>query len=245
MPRPRADRRTISHRATNWLIVLALPAGPLALAGCGATSAQRVVGASVARTEAAGSARFVLETSVASPVTTFVGTVDFTHKTLEMVEYGPSTPGKVTMEVREVGNMGYSLVPALSTPARGWVAQRLSRKLNALQFPLYAISSGGRASVVGHAEFRGTATTQYVVRMAGGSRYGARVAPYSLNLWVDGHGRIRRALQVETETGVKGHKGPVMFTSSVSFSDFGARVDVQAPRHYVFAPAAAKKPERS
>jgi hypothetical protein len=206
---------------------------PAAISGCGAPSADAVVGSAVARTEAAGSARFVLNTSADSPVTTASGTVDFAKGQLAMVVNGSmSAPGKVSMEVRQIGDVEYSFVPLSPLNAAGWSAQRLPRELNALQFPLYAFSPADKAVAVGRGTFSGVRTTEFEIKMPGGTHYGVHVAPYSVNLWIDSRGRIREALQVETETGVPGHKGTIMSTSSVDFTDFGLPVHVQVPDHY-------------
>lgn len=150
----------------------------------------------------------------------------------------PGQPsGKVVMEVREIGDREYTLTPPLAQlRAGGWVATRVPRKLNELQFPLYAFSPGDKAVMVGHAKISGVATTKYEVKLPGGSFHSIHVAPYSLYLWLDRRGRIRRASQTEVETRVEGHKGPLVFTDSVEFADFGVPVRVQAPRHYTLSP---------
>ena len=215
----------LGPKGARWLLAATLlPLGAVTPA-YGVSRAQAVVGSAVARTEAAGSARFFLGTAAA-------GTVNFARGELQMSYYEPSTPGKVSEEVREIGDMEYSYIPVAPLNIVGWTAHNVSRKLNELQFPLYAVSPHDKAVAVGHATIFGATTTEYEVKAPGRSFHRQHVAPYSIYLWVDSGGRIRRAEQTEVETGIPGHKGPVTFTSSVEFTDFGLPVKVQAPAHY-------------
>jgi hypothetical protein len=223
--------RSQKLKAVGRLAAVMLLPGLGALAGCGA-SALSAVRSAIARTEAAGSARFVLSTSAGGPVTTAKGSVNFTDGELAMTVYGygPSGKGMVSMEVREIGDMEYSFVPFAPLDAAGWVARRVPRTLDELQFPLYALSARDKVSVEGHAKLQGVATTAYVIHMPGGTSDGVHVAPYPLLLYLDAKGRIRQAGQVASETGIKGHSGPLNFYSSVEFTDFGAPVHVQVPK---------------
>lgn len=74
--------------------------------------------------------------------------------------------------------------------------------------------------------------TTYVIDMPGRTSEGVHVAPYQLLLYLDATGRIRRAGQEESETGVKGHNGPLNSYASIEFTDFGVPVHVQVPKHY-------------
>lgn len=165
-------------------------------------------------------------------MTTAKGSVNFTDGELAMTVhgYGPSGKGMVSMEVREIGDMEYSFVPFAPLDAAGWVARRVPRTLDELQFPLYALSARDKVSVEGHAKLQGVATTTYVIHMPGGTSDGVHVAPYPLLVYLDAKGRIRQAGQVASETGIKGHSGPLNFYSSVEFTDFGAPVHVQVPK---------------
>jgi hypothetical protein len=170
-----------------------------------------------------------LASSVATVEAT--GVVDFTQGDLEISYY---QAGKVTLKIREIGDREYFFLVDAPLGASGWVAQRTPRRLNGLQFPLFAFSSHGEAVTIGRAPVSGVTTTEYEVQMPGGSNLGSvHAAPYALYLWIDGKGRIRRARQTEVETGVGGHKAPLTFTSSVEFTDFGVPVRIQAPRDYV------------
>ena len=217
--------RSLGLKRACWLLAAtSLPLGA-ATPAYGVSRAQAVVGSAVARTEAAGSARFFLGTAAA-------GTVNFARGELQMSYYEPSTPGKVSEEVREIGDMQYSYIPVAPLNTVGWTAHKVSRKLNELQFPLYAFSPHDKAVTVGHTTIFGAKTTEYEVEAPGVTFHRQHVAPYSIYLWLDSRGRIRRAKQTEVETGIPGHKKPVTITNLVQFTDFGLPVKVQAPEHY-------------
>ncbi len=209
------------------LAALGVTVAALVVSGCGSTRAQDAVASAIAKTEAAGSAHFAIGSNR--------GEVDFADGELEMVRYRAGGPppgrGRVYMKVVEVGYMAFSRLYVPLLDKEGWTAQRVPRRLNDLQFPLQ-LHLGSQVRAEGRTTILGTATTQYAVRMPGGTAYGVRVLPYSLHLWLDGSGRIRKASQTVVETGLPGSAEPKRFSSSIVFSDFGAPVHIRVPEHY-------------
>ncbi len=224
-PLPGTRRAQRTPRRPRRLRAATLLALPLAAASCGPGPAHGGAGTAVARTEAAGSARFSLGNGA-------TGTVDFAQARLE-VSYPAPGVGKGTVEkVREIGTTEYAYVPVGPLAAVGWTAHAVPRELNELQFPLYAFSARDKAVVTGRPTLEGTATTEYRVALPGSSQGGLHVAPHPLYLWLDALGRIRQARETEVETGVPGQRGAVSFTLSVDFTDFGLPVHITAPKKY-------------
>jgi len=217
------------------------------LAGCGTTTspARSAVDASLARTEAAGSARFVtINTVVGSATSTTIGWVDFTRSQLRLVRYD-GLPSSVTAqyEVRQLGHTLYHrfiLVPTkLASPGgvvgylglSRWDVQHTDQPVTASIVPLGWFSGADRVTVIGRATVSGTGTMEYRVRVPGSTFSRAHLEPFYLYLWLDHEGRIRRASCSEVETGLNGRRGPLQLTISTTLSDFGAPGHVQAPPH--------------
>ena len=114
---------------------------------------------------------------------------------------------EITMDVREVGAVEYTFVPVPPLNSSGWTAQRVPRKLNELQFPLYAISKNEKVSAQGLERGPGWTGTSYLVHVPGGTIDGARVVPYVIDLALDNRGRIRSAGELVPELAAKGHQG--------------------------------------
>jgi hypothetical protein len=170
-------------------------------------------------------------------VQTATGTVDFTSGELEMSWCCSWSTGKreITMDVREVGAVEYTFVPVPPLNSSGWTAQRVPRKLNELQFPLYAISKNEKVSAQGLERGPGWTGTSYLVHVPGGNIDGARVVPYVIDLALDNRGRIRSAGELVPEVAAKGHQGKGTLSTTIDFSDFGLPVHVQAPRNFTWS----------
>jgi hypothetical protein len=178
-----------------------------------------------------------------------VGWVNFAHSQLTMVTYR-GTPSLSTEreDVRQVGHAVYHkfvvAVPkgaALPKDAAGggvlayldlsrWDVQRTDQPVAAQALPLGAFSGAGSVNVVGSATVSGVSTTEYRVAMPGRTLSGTKLEPFTVDIWLDHQGRVRRTWSSEVETS-KWRSGTLRFTIMTTLSDFGAPVHVQTPPH--------------
>lgn len=149
------------------------------------------------------------------------GLVDFRHHDLTISYY---KGGRRVMQVIDLGDQEFSLAGVPLLKQMGWQERAISRPLLALQFPLDVLASDAQAVRVGPAHVAGVATTEYKVHVPATELGRLRAAPHWIYVWVDGRGRLRRAVQTVVETSVSGHAGALKVTNSVTFDDFGVPV---------------------
>ena len=87
------------------------------------------------------------------------------------------------------------------------------------ELSMVAYSGAGRASL------SGVGTTEYLVAMPAQDLSGTKLEPFTVDVWLDHEGRVRRSSSNEMET-IKGRIGKLRFSTVTTLSDFGAPVHV-------------------
>lgn len=239
----RAPLPRVRRSEYRWSVLVAATCA-VGLASC-ATSASsaRAVEASLGRTEAAGSAHFVrVNTGPGSAGSTMEGWVNFARSELSMVTYSGAPSSSTAVEdVRQVGSDVYDkflLPPRENGAERGgvlgylglsrWHVRHTSQPVGAQVLLLGALSGARKVSFVGRANLSGVGTTEYQVAMPAEDLSGTKLEPFTVDVWLDHRGRVRRSSFTEVET-IRGRSGKIRFSTLTTLSDFGAPVHVAVP----------------
>lgn len=200
--------------------------------GVPSESPKAVVEAAVSRTKVAGSAAFEYSNTSASEASTWIGTVDFTHNEFMMTTYnGKPGPSTKSGDIRVIGSTTYQRAFQPNLPGGGtspWV--KTNQKIGTFDWVFFPLSDPHLvASYVGPSVVQGTPSYLYNVDIPAGTMAGTSAAPYRIEVWLDGSGRIRQASTTRSIFGRAGSSIPETATQTLTLSQFGIPVTVTAP----------------